>query len=99
MHRIIATTCLSFLALLIVSCAHQPAVQAAIPDYSKFVHVAAIDPKMADHVGRVLQRAGIQSIIEGSVAYGVSVPLGSESRATSLLRTDSAARKYWVQFP
>ena len=99
MHRIIATVCLSLLALFVVSCARRPAAQAATPDYSKFVHVAAIDPKMADHVGQVLERAGIQSIIEGSVAYGVSVPPGSESRAASLLRADSAARKYWIQFP
>ena len=99
MHRITATFLLSMLTLGVGSCAYQPLPQASSPDYSKFVHVAAIDSKMADHVGKVLERAGIQCIIEGSVAYGVSVPPGTESRATSLLRADSVVQKYWIQFP
>jgi hypothetical protein len=99
MQKIIATVLLSLLTLGVGSCAHQPSPQAATPDYSKFVHVAVIDPKMADHVDQVLKRAGIQPIIDGSVVYGVSVPPGTESRATSLLRADSASQKYWIRFP
>ena len=64
----------------------------------EFVSIAAIDPSCADHVRTVLERAGIESIIEGSVVYGVSVPPGEELRAVSLLRADSAAQQYWIQF-
>jgi hypothetical protein len=99
MKRIIATVLLSLMTLGLGSCAHRPSPQAATPDYSKFVHVAVIDPKMAGHVGQVLERAGIQSIIEGSRGYGVSVPPDTEARAASLLRADSASQKYWIQFP
>jgi hypothetical protein len=97
MHRIIVTVLSSLAAFCFVSCTHQPTAQA--PDYSKFVHIAVIDPKAAEHVGQVLERAGIRSIIVGSRGYGVSVPPGTESRATSLLRADAASQKYWIQFP
>ena len=72
--------------------------RATTVDYSKFVSIAAISPESADHVLWILERAGIEPIIEGSVIYGVSVPPGAESRAISLLRADSAAQKYWIQF-
>ena len=69
----------------------------AVVDYEKFVPIAAIDPASADHVSKLLERNGIETIIEGSVVYGVSVAPDHELRARSLLRTDSAAGKYWIQ--
>ena len=67
-------------------------------DYNKFVHVAVVDPMSAGRVSSVLGRNGIEAIIEGSVVYGVSVPPGTELQAIQLLRADSAAHKYWIQF-
>lgn len=64
----------------------------------QFVPVAAIYPNYADRVSGLLERNGIESIIEGSVVYGVSVPRSQEARALSLLRADSAAKRYRVQF-
>lgn len=70
----------------------------AVVDYDKFVPIAAIDPATADHVSQFLEQNGIETIIEGSVVYGVSVAPDQESRARSLLQADSAAGKYWIQF-
>jgi hypothetical protein len=68
-------------------------------DYDKFVQIAVIgDPSYAGRVSSVLGRNGIEAIIEGSVVYGVSVPPGTELQAIQLLRADSAAQKYWIQF-
>jgi hypothetical protein len=64
----------------------------------EFVSIAVIDLSCADQVRGVLGRAGIESIIEGSVVYGVLVPVGAKSRAVSLLRADSAAHNYWIEF-
>lgn len=99
MQRIIATILLSILVLGVVSCVHQPLPRRVAADTSGFVYVAIVNPEMADHVDKVLKRSGIHAVIEGSVVYGVSVPSGSESRAASLLRADSAREKYWIRFP
>ena len=70
----------------------------AVVDYDKFVPIAAIDLAAVGHVSQFLERNGIETIIEGSVVYGVSVAPDQELRARSLLRADSAAAKYWIEF-
>lgn len=67
-------------------------------DFKSFVHVAAIDPKMAKHVTEMLEANGIPSIVEGSVVYGVSVPPKMKAKAVGLLRADSAGKKYYIRF-
>lgn len=78
----------------------QRAEMAAI-DYESFVHVAAInaDTKNATHVEAVLKENGIPCTIEGSVAYGVSVPPRQKEAATRILRADAKKRGYWIAFP
>ncbi len=98
MYRILVPAYLCAFIPFVASCDRSPSSQAPPPDYDKFVAVAAIDPALANRVGQVLERAGIQCIIEGSVVYGVQVAPESESKAVSLLRADSAAEKYWIQF-
>jgi hypothetical protein len=65
---------------------------------SKYVGVAAIDPKWAQHVQTLLERNGIPNIVEGSVAYGVSVPPDKKERAVELLQADVARHGYWARF-
>ena len=98
MYRILVPAYLCALIPFVASCDRRPASQAPSTDYDKFVTVAAIDPALANRVGQILERAGIQCIIEGSVAYGVRVAPERELKAVSLLRADSAAEKYWIQF-
>jgi len=99
MHRIIATVLLSLLTLGVGSCAHRPSSQAATPDYSKFVRVAEVESRSADHVERLLKQAGIQSWSLGAEVCLILVSPGTESQAASLLRADSASQKYWIRFP
>ena len=70
-------------------------------DYESFIHVAAInaDMKGATHVETVLKDNGIPSTIEGSVAYGVSVPSNQKEKATRILKADSKKLGYWIKFP
>ena len=94
----------SYLILLLIvtatsACTNRTMSQATTPDYNSYVHIAAIDPKMSGHVNGILSNAGIDSIIWGSRAYGVSVPPGTQSRATEILRADSSTEKYWIVFP
>ncbi len=65
--------------------------------WGQFVGIAVIDPSAANRVETLLQRNGIEPIIEGSVVYGVAVLPGQEQRALSLLRADAAAGGYWIQ--
>jgi len=67
--------------LLFCSCAQKQPTHTATYDYGKFVSVAAIstDAEVVKHVQTVLDRAGIQAVIEGSVVYGVFGRTGAES--------------------
>jgi hypothetical protein len=67
-------------------------------DYARYVGVAAIDPKWATHVQGLLEDNGIPNVVEGAVAYGVSVPPGEKERAVKLLRADAARHGYWARF-
>ncbi|MGD0899574.1 MAG: hypothetical protein ABR915_17225 [Thermoguttaceae bacterium] len=68
-------------------------------DYARYVHVGVIDPKQAGSVGKLLEDHGIPNIIEGSVAYGVSVPPEKKEGALELLKADAAKRNYWFKLP
>ena len=80
------------------SCSRTHTGAAAESDWDRFESIAAIDPNKADHVRAVLKQAGIESIIEGSVYYGVSVAPGKKGAAIELLKQDSARLKYLIQF-
>jgi hypothetical protein len=92
MCRIITTVVLSLVALGIVSCAHYSTPQVAVPDRNKWVYVGGIPPIFEEHVRETLQQAGIPSFCEGSIAYDVVVPVGTEARAAALLRADAELR-------
>lgn len=67
-------------------------------DYKSFVRVAAIDPKKAEHVTKLLETEGIPNIVEGSTVYGVSVPPEKRSKAIELLKADAEKEKYYIKF-
>ncbi|MCE9553245.1 MAG: hypothetical protein K8T91_07695 [Planctomycetes bacterium] len=85
-----------FFESAVISAATQPTSK---PDYASFVHVAVIDPKQAVPVQKLLESNGIPNVIEGSVAYGVSVSPKDRDRAITLLKADAAQRGYWMQTP
>ena len=80
------------------SCRHPGSPSAEVSAPQSRVAVAVVDPKMADHVTEVLKEAGIISIVEGSVVYGVSVPSESKEAAIAVLKKDSERLKYWIEF-
>ena len=63
-----------------------------------WVSVALIDGNDAERLTKLLDAAGIDNLIEGSVAYGVSVPKGLAEKAKAFLRQDAAAHDYWIEF-
>jgi hypothetical protein len=66
-------------------------------DYEEFVGIAVVDPKWGEHVQMLLEHAGIANIVEGSRAYGVSVPPGKKEQAVKLLKVD-AIHGYWATY-
>ena len=80
-----------------MAASHRPVPMLTTP-LNQFVPIAAIDPSYTDRVGRLLEMNGIESIIEGSVVYGVSVPAHQQALALSLLRADAAVKGYWTKF-
>ena len=98
MQRSITTVVLTLAVLVVISCAHGPAPQAADPKRFEFVRAAIIAPEHEHQVVEILRRAGIQSFCEGSVAYAVMVPRGTEVRAQALLREEAAGGN-WIWFP
>lgn len=97
MKRILAAILLAALILGVGACAGRLPPKSAKVDPNNLIYVAVINPETADHVRDLLKRAGIQSVIEGSVVYGVAVPSGTESRAIAVLKSDSAKQKYWIR--
>jgi ABC-type oligopeptide transport system substrate-binding subunit len=67
-------------------------------NYESFVRVAVIDPAKAEHVTALLESNGIPNVVEGSKAYGVSVPPAKKEKAIALLKADSEKGKYYIQF-
>ena len=66
-------------------------------DYLDFVGVGLVDPEWAEHVTDMLHEHEIPNIVEGSVAYGISVAPGFEQRALTVLREDVATHGYWAE--
>ena len=66
-------------------------------NYNTFVLVGALDPCRADHVKTLLDNEGIPNIIEGSVAYGVSVQPKHSTRALAVIQKDAASNGYWFK--
>ena len=98
MHKIGTIIFLALVTLGLTWYSHLCVVHAMANEY-RSVHVATIDPQDAGRVVRILERSGIQCLIEGSLVDSVSVAPSTQARAASLLRADSAAYKYWIQFP
>ena len=67
-------------------------------DYDSFVPIAAIDPAEAGRVSELFDQVGIPNIIEGSVVYGVSVPLEMKAKAVAVLKADARSGGYHVEF-
>lgn len=62
------------------------------------LNVCMIDPSWSDHVGSLLAEYGISAIIEGSIAYGVSVSPPDAARAEELIREDSEDNGGYASF-
>ena len=91
-------------AVLLCSCAHQRPANRIDPlsgvEYSRFVCIASIkgDPELSSRLSAMFWKAGITAVIEGSVAYGVSVAPANKVHALELLREDAKAHDYPIQF-
>ncbi len=60
--------------------------------------IGSLDQITAIHVKNLLESSGIESVIEGSIVYGVFVPKERAEAAKKLLRTDAKERGYWLEF-
>jgi hypothetical protein len=66
----------------------------------QWIRIASIDPREATRIGNVLKRNNIESIIEGSVAYGVTVLEKDSERAVEVLKSycNKRKNKFWILF-
>lgn len=60
--------------------------------------ISGVDRMNQIHIKSLLIRAGIPSIIEGSLGHGISVRRPDRQRAITLLREDAAKNQYWIKF-
>ena len=65
-------------------------------DYSRFVQVATVQGTLhsALYVSQAMKRAGIHSVIKGSLMYNVSVAPEDMSRAIAVLNRGQDRKKY-----
>ena len=89
-----------FLVLILTTCCSQNREELydGGVDYDSFVPVAGIDPAEAGRVSSLLDQVGIPNIVEGSVIYGVSVPLELKAKAVAVLKADSKSAGYHITF-
>ena len=66
--------------------------------WSSVAAIASIDRITQIHVRNLLASKGIDSIMEGSIVWGVSVPKPDADAAAKLLRDDAKKRGYWIGF-
>jgi hypothetical protein len=64
--------------------------------WSEIGTIGGLDQITDQHITALLKLHGISSAIEGSIVYGVSVPVGDEARALKILREDAKKRHYWI---
>jgi hypothetical protein len=70
-----------------------------IIDYSRFVSVATVRGSLdsALYVNQAMKRAGIHSVVKGSVLYDVSVAPEDMRRAISVLNKGRRRKKYHMK--
>lgn len=61
--------------------------------------IGAADTGARAIVERLLEAAGIEYFIEGSVVYSVQVRPTEFARAREILSSSSPLRDHWIQFP
>ena len=61
--------------------------------------IGATDTEARAIVERLLDAAGIEYFIEGSVVYSVQVRSADLAQAGEILRSSSALKDHWIQFP
>ena len=59
--------------------------------------VGGTDTNAQSHITAALKEQGIDSIMEGSVVYGIWVPKQKADKAEQILRRDSESKKYWIE--
>jgi hypothetical protein len=66
----------------------------------KWILIASIDPCEATRVSNVLKKNNIDSIIEGSVAYGITVLVEDRECAVEVLKSyyNNKKKKSWILF-
>ena len=80
------------------ACANRSSVTLyADQDHEKYVCIAAIDPAWAEHVHKLLDNSDIPNLVEGSIAYGVSVPPPKKDEALRILKEDVEKQGYWAR--
>jgi hypothetical protein len=71
---------------------------ADVKDWKGIAGVSGTDRITHIHITNLLLSHDIESVMEGSVIYGVSVPPAKAEQATKLLRTDAQKSGYYVWF-
>ena len=69
-----------------------------IKDWKGIAGVSGTDRITQIHITNLLLSHDIESVMEGSVVYGVSVPPAKTEKATKLLRSDAPKGGYYVFF-
>ncbi len=71
---------------------------AEVQDWKCVASISGMDKISEIHINNLLQSHGIKSVIEGSLAYGISVPPARAELASQVLRTNAAKLGYMVWF-
>jgi hypothetical protein len=71
---------------------------AEVQDWKWVACISGMDKISEIHIINLLQSHGIKSVIEGSLAYGISVPPTNAELASQVLRTNAAKLGYMVWF-
>ena len=66
-------------------------------DEHEWVGIGVVNPRDIGAVHRALGRVGIESIVDGSVVYGIRVRRADRTKAIETLRKDSRRKGYWIK--
>jgi hypothetical protein len=82
--------------LCVIASSCQSPAPVPLPQWEGVAAVGGTDRVAQMHVEGLLKRNGIDSLIEGSLLYGVAVPPRDAARARELLRRDVRERPYYI---
>ena len=75
----------------------QTAIQVGNKTFIGIGVVSGTDTNAHAHITAALKDQGIESMMEGSVVYGIWVPKENVDAAVRILQRDSESKKYWIE--